>query len=200
MPWGDDVILTDKRYFLPFLARAMTYVDVNSLTRDELFNVVGAFPVSYRQLRRATIKLSLRRHLIEAARWVNNSGGDKDAAMAGDFVDQVHEAAGTGLTKAQQRSVNMAVELENKAREGGRSSLRRSNSSISPTTKLTGRADGDGGDDGDDEGLTVDGEALNEFMQAQEAGLSQLKEEMRSLHKLVAKLVTNAPSAAPGHA
>ena len=27
MTWGDDVILTDKRYFLPFLARAMTYVD-----------------------------------------------------------------------------------------------------------------------------------------------------------------------------
>ena len=79
--------------------------------------------------------------------------------MAGDFVDQVHEAAGTGLTKAQARSVNMAVELENKARSNKRASLRGpgglrrgTTSSLSPTTKISGRADDDGDDDGDGDG------------------------------------------------
>ena len=39
MSWGDDVILSDKNYFLPYLARAMTYVDVTVLARDALLQV-----------------------------------------------------------------------------------------------------------------------------------------------------------------
>ena len=32
--WGDDVILTDARYFLPHEARAMTYTDMHTLSRE----------------------------------------------------------------------------------------------------------------------------------------------------------------------
>lgn len=39
MAWGDDVILTDQRYFLPYHARAMTYVDVMVLDRETLMQV-----------------------------------------------------------------------------------------------------------------------------------------------------------------
>jgi hypothetical protein len=38
---GDDVILSDPHYFLPFHARAMTYVDVMVLAADTLMQVSG---------------------------------------------------------------------------------------------------------------------------------------------------------------
>ena len=66
--WGDDVILEDEKYFLPFLARAMTYVDVGMLTKESLYEVLQAYPRSRRSVRRATILLALRRHICMAAR------------------------------------------------------------------------------------------------------------------------------------
>ena len=38
MTWGDDVLLTDPRYFLPHLARAMSYTDVIILSSDTLWS------------------------------------------------------------------------------------------------------------------------------------------------------------------
>jgi hypothetical protein len=38
---GDDVILSDPHYFLPFHARAMTYVDVMVLAADTFMQVSG---------------------------------------------------------------------------------------------------------------------------------------------------------------
>ena len=78
--------------------------------RDELFAVVSAFPDSHRRLRKASIKLALRRHLIEAARWVTQMGKDPQLALEGDFVDQVHEAAGTGRHEgAHERRMRLAT-------------------------------------------------------------------------------------------
>tara|TARA_B110000046_G_C12722670_1_gene285244 strand:+ start:78 stop:404 length:327 start_codon:yes stop_codon:yes gene_type:complete len=39
MCWGDDVLLTDPRYFLPYLARAMTYTDVYALSSEKLSDI-----------------------------------------------------------------------------------------------------------------------------------------------------------------
>ena len=243
MPWGDDVILSDKRYFLPFLARAMTYVDVNTLSRDTLHEICSSFPTSHRLLRSksclsvprcqpctshptlathlcappvqypictpshfclptpnfpptppgATIKLSLRRHLIEAARWVKETGGEASAAMVGDFVDQVHDAAGAGgLTKARARSVNMAVQLDQKrqscSRTRSRSSFGSGGRSSSPLVPRRASREAEGEDVVDDERGLVDGRALESFMARQDESLNQLREEMRSLQQLVARL------------
>ena len=68
MCWGDDVILSDNNYFLPYLARAMTYVDVGMLGRDLFMSIISEFPDSFRVVRRATILLALRRHVVAAAR------------------------------------------------------------------------------------------------------------------------------------
>ena len=73
MAWGDDVILSDKRYFLPFHARAMTYVDVMVLDRETLMQVMVIFPVSSARLRKKVIYLALRRHLLNARREVLDS-------------------------------------------------------------------------------------------------------------------------------
>lgn len=42
--WGDDILLLDARCALPFRARAVTYTDVISLTRETLFGALADFP------------------------------------------------------------------------------------------------------------------------------------------------------------
>lgn len=61
--WGDDVILSDRRYFLPYLARALAYTDVTALHRKRLYELVEPFPNSVKALRRASILLALSRGL-----------------------------------------------------------------------------------------------------------------------------------------
>ena len=173
MPWGDDVLLTNKRYFVPFLARAMTYVDVQCLDRETLLEIVSRFPSSYRRIRKAAAKLALRRHLIEAARWVKNTGGDVDLALTGDFVDQVHEAAGTERERRLSRderererrskSVNIAVQLDKDVRGGG-----------------------EGGGGGGGGGIPM--HVLKALAETQEAARGQLRAEMRSLEEFLIKL------------
>jgi len=79
MSWGDDVILSDPIYFLPFHARAMTYVDVNVLSADTLMQVLAIFPASRQILRKKVIRLALRRHLV-AARKMEEEAAKAQAA------------------------------------------------------------------------------------------------------------------------
>ena len=83
MAWGDDVVLTDPKYFLPFLARAVTYADVTYVTRDTLYEIVEPYPSSRHKLRRATILLAMRRSIILIAQ-------------------QQKKVEGVGLTPAHQ--------------------------------------------------------------------------------------------------
>jgi len=106
--WGDDVILNNERHFLPYLARAMTYVDVQVLPRETLLSIVNNFPDAQRKLRRAALLLALRRFIVDEAKMRRQ----RAASQMGDMLDQVHSAAGK-LTHKQATSVQMAVELVN---------------------------------------------------------------------------------------
>jgi hypothetical protein len=74
--WGDDVILSEPRYFSKKHARAISYVDTMMLNRDTLMQVIGLFPASKARLRLMMIKLALRRHVVEAARCQCTHAGD----------------------------------------------------------------------------------------------------------------------------
>ena len=74
--WGDDVILTEPRYFSKKHARAISYVDTMMLNRDTLMQVIGLFPASKARLRLMMIKLAIRRHIVEAARCQCTHAGD----------------------------------------------------------------------------------------------------------------------------
>jgi len=124
MCWGDDVLLTDPRYFLPYLARAMTYTDVYVLSSEKLSHVLSSFPNTANKLRRAAILLAMRRHVIEISKEVRAKKEAAKAAAEGkkDFIDQVQDASQTA-SKKQAQSVNIAVELQsrgsfNKGRAG----------------------------------------------------------------------------------
>ena len=116
---GDDVLLTDPRYFLPFLARAMSYVDVHTLSRDLLVRVTAAFPESADRVRKAAIRLAFRRHVIaeakqakdeaEKERLASLSTADAQAEVAkagGDFLDRVHDAATVSCTEMPRATLH----------------------------------------------------------------------------------------------
>ena len=165
MAWGDDVLLTDQRYFLPFIARAMSYVDVYTLSRETLVRVTSTFPGSAEIIRRSTVRLALRRHIIsvykahkeakereKATRMRSREGPrEGEGGGVGDFLDRVHSAAET-LSHAQMQmaSVNLANQLKESQR-AERGKGRTGGMSGGGGATLSG-----GGGDGDEEPVDLD--------------------------------------------
>ena len=119
MTWGDDVILRDPRYFLPFLARAMSFVDLFLVSRDNMLAMMEAFPISSKKIRRKQIYIALRRHMIREAKSIQDAAGlltSKDLGADKDFLGVSHVAK--NLSDRQARSINMAVSMENKMEFG----------------------------------------------------------------------------------
>ena len=121
MAWGDDVILSDESYFLPHVARAMTYADLHTLSRDVLLEIVSSFPVSRKHLRRSSIKLALRRFMLLTYRSMGSKGAPND------FLDRVHNAAASLASKQHADSVTIAAQLESEKS----SAIRRQRRSVS---------------------------------------------------------------------
>ena len=82
MSFGDDIILTDPRYFLQFAARAITFADVLNIGRDTLYGILEDYPQSFRLLRRATIHLACRRAIVNLSR--ARMGGLRRLTVPGD--------------------------------------------------------------------------------------------------------------------
>ena len=117
--WGDDIILSNPDNFVPFLARAITYTDVQILARDVLYAAVAHYPASAARLRRDTIFLALRRYVIRIGReCVRNpklkaSIGLGKIKLSGDIMDRVDSAvSSTVLSASEEQSMKLALELE----------------------------------------------------------------------------------------
>jgi len=122
------VSLTDERAFLPFLARALTFVDVNSLSADKVAELVKMYPVADAYIRKKVIMLSLRRTLValakEEKRRARTASGIVDShenslsRHRGDFVDRFGlrtdehvcvARVGPGAGPAYVRALTMAL-------------------------------------------------------------------------------------------
>ena len=66
--WGEDVILEAASLRLPYAARALSYLEVYYVTRDELLDVANFYPTTKRYLRTCVLKLAMRRGIIRLAR------------------------------------------------------------------------------------------------------------------------------------
>jgi len=105
MLWGDDVILSDQRYCLPCFARAIVYTDLTQLSQAKLAEVISTYPDSRAALRRSTILLALRRHIVMLAREKEQKGMKTDA-----FMGRVEDAV-TVIGAVQEESMHIALEL-----------------------------------------------------------------------------------------
>ena len=130
MAWGDDVILTAHRLFIPFMARAITFSEVSKVAREAIYEVVDAYPHSARVLRRSTLMLALRRGLIAAARYVSKQRvlGDDDihhpvsskgGNVYGTFLRKVYDATQLTLSKFEEESQQISLTISSTQAEHG---------------------------------------------------------------------------------
>jgi len=105
--WGDDVVLSDERYFLANVGRALTYCDLFTLARDALLTAVKPFALSAARLRRATVRLALCRHMTMTHRLIKGAKAEKNI---------ITSLGNTGSTdsegQSQAKSITLATQLE----------------------------------------------------------------------------------------
>lgn len=66
--WGADMILHSTHLRQNYAARALNYLEVYAIDREELLQTAHAFPQSYRRIRKYAIYLALRRDVIRRVR------------------------------------------------------------------------------------------------------------------------------------
>lgn len=202
MAWGDEIILSDKRYFLNCFARAIAYSDVTQLTQLTLESIVSAYPTSRLALRRMTVRLALRRHIVMLARerklllWQQQQqqggagegedGLQRDIASlslstAGDFMDRVQAAVGGSMmSDDQEASMNIALQLDKHM------AYRSGDDSPTPQWRRAGQGGLGGGDDGGVSAGTLLTEvrgAMSEMRERVDRQVAQVKEEIAEMRK-----------------
>ena len=62
--WGEDVILFSEHLRSKHCARALTFLDVLTIDRDEILEIASAFPITAKSIRQSAIRLATRRQFI----------------------------------------------------------------------------------------------------------------------------------------
>lgn len=65
--WGEDLILMSEHLRVGWVARAMNYLEVYLINRDELLEVASLYPETYKAIRRAAIFLAMKRTIVRIA-------------------------------------------------------------------------------------------------------------------------------------
>eukprot|EP00322_Chrysochromulina_rotalis_P025503 CAMPEP_0115888486 /NCGR_PEP_ID=MMETSP0287-20121206/32331_1 /TAXON_ID=412157 /ORGANISM="Chrysochromulina rotalis, Strain UIO044" /LENGTH=157 /DNA_ID=CAMNT_0003345169 /DNA_START=36 /DNA_END=509 /DNA_ORIENTATION=- len=152
----------------------MTYCDVYMVSSDVLTRVLQAFPVSAALVRRSTVLLAFRRHVIDVARKEKLAREGEQRRANGDFLDRTHES---DLSyKEQTRSVNMAVELQSKNSIG----KRRGEALVGTTREPS------------DEDPAADLAFAHQEMQKD---MQEIRAEMKALRQIVEKLAVTVTDA-----
>ena len=98
----------------------MSYTDVHTLSGEDLKKALLPFPESAKLVRRKSIFLAVRRHVVDEAR---RKGLNGLTAVAGtDFYGRMHKAA--AVSQEQLASVKLAAQLEQKIPGASRDKLR----------------------------------------------------------------------------
>ena len=65
--WGEDIILSNAALRSKYAARAMTFLEVFMIGREELLDLAERFPVTLQIIRRSAFKLAFRREMARRA-------------------------------------------------------------------------------------------------------------------------------------
>ena len=121
--WGDDILLSQSRHFLPYLARAITFADVTCISRKDFYAIMVNYPQTMLRLRRATILLACRREVvyrgkqklgISAYGSILNKPGP-DAPITGSdgagLIESIHKAVMNANSASAKNSMAIALEI-----------------------------------------------------------------------------------------
>ena len=98
---------------MPFLGRALSFLDLYVMGRDTLLSLVAQFPGSEKKLRRAQLLLALRRALILLAKEERMNRVSHRDDKPDDLIDRAGNTSGSFKASSNQgKSVEIALELE----------------------------------------------------------------------------------------
>eukprot|EP00325_Prymnesiales_sp_UTEX-LB-985_P013617 CAMPEP_0174748476 /NCGR_PEP_ID=MMETSP1094-20130205/93561_1 /TAXON_ID=156173 /ORGANISM="Chrysochromulina brevifilum, Strain UTEX LB 985" /LENGTH=375 /DNA_ID=CAMNT_0015953519 /DNA_START=33 /DNA_END=1160 /DNA_ORIENTATION=+ len=89
--WGQDMILTAPVLRDTRLATALTYVEVVSLTRDELFSVLLDWPESRKIVQNAAVRMALKRTVLLLKAYADSQRAGAVASGAGDTTSSISD-------------------------------------------------------------------------------------------------------------
>ena len=115
--WGEDMILTSEHLQTRYCARAMNYLEVYMIRRDELLSLAAHFPSSWKCIRRHAVRMALRRQFVLNARQLKereghglgSSGSSAISRILSDVSSEHGSAASAALLASQQASCNFAA-------------------------------------------------------------------------------------------
>lgn len=83
--WGEDMLLDSQWLVSKHCARAMTYLEVYTISREQLMDAARFFPHTIAHLRRCAIRLAVRREFIRLSKLAT---AEREAALelSGSFV------------------------------------------------------------------------------------------------------------------
>ena len=118
--WGDDMVLSCVDYQEPHAAMTLTYVEVSTLSKETLFGLLRFYPAAAAAMRKATVRMAVRRGLMhEARRRVledHKRGGMlalRGAAARRGSGEEQRDSSGSFLLDSA-RKIEMAATAENK--------------------------------------------------------------------------------------
>jgi len=98
MVWGEDMILRAAHLQRPWCARAMNYLEVYMIDREELLDIARMFPATYIEIRRCAVRLAMRRQFILAAKLIA-AGSGTAAALRREEHLKVEQAASLPMSE-----------------------------------------------------------------------------------------------------
>lgn len=90
--WGEDMILTTEHLKIKYNARAMVFLDVFTIAREELEEVAEMYPSVKKQLRFYVVRMATRRSIIYEAYKRRRAAGEDFGPAGMPFLEEREEA------------------------------------------------------------------------------------------------------------
>ena len=95
--WGSDIILTSRVLRDTRLITALTYVEVQILTREDLYEVLDSYPASSRIVQNAAVRMALKRTVVLLKAYADAQKLEPSSSPPRTFIAACSEPACCGM-------------------------------------------------------------------------------------------------------
>jgi len=115
--WGEDMILRSSLLRRPWCARAMNYLEVYMIDREELLDIAHMFPATYEAIHKCAVRLAMRRQFILAAKvLVADNDGQHSRRSTFDSAFENATTVTISELKLQQQRIISSVGMSQQRR------------------------------------------------------------------------------------
>ena len=117
--WGEDCIMQNSHLQRRWCARAMNYLEVYLISRDDVLDIAASFPKTLRVIRRLAIRMAARRQFILAAKLMAAQQGLAFGSGGSTFDRLLDQATSVPISQLKLQNALTTNRLET----GGNSGL-----------------------------------------------------------------------------